>query len=66
VGKDKREIAAVIRMGCADGEKKGEERKGNGGNVNKEGIRKELLEEGSSIEVKEGIMVGRVKNGGER
>jgi len=31
------------------------------------GIRKELLEEGSSIEVKEeGIMVGRVKNGGER
>lgn len=31
------------------------------------GIRKDLLEEGSSIEVKEeGILMGRVKNGGER
>lgn len=31
------------------------------------GIRKELLKEGSSIEVKEeGIMMGRIKNGGER
>lgn len=39
-GKDKREIAAGIRMGGADGEKRGEERKGDGRNVNgnKKGI----------------------------
>lgn len=40
MGKDKTEIAAGIRMEGADGEKRGEERKGDGGNINgnKEGF----------------------------